>query len=47
MQSRKIALATIVMTPMARWKRLTTAKVSEVSTAMSRERYARKPNAAH
>ena len=46
MQSRKMALATMVMTPIARWKRETTAKVVEVSTAMSVERWARKPYAA-
>src|SRR6185503_11405312 len=40
------ALATIVMTPIARWKRLTTRKVCELSTAMSRDRCARNPNAA-
>ncbi len=45
MQSRKIALATMVITPMARWKRDTTAKVFDVSTATSAERWARKPNA--
>jgi hypothetical protein len=45
MQSRKIALATIVITPIARWKRLTTRNVRDVSTAMSRDRCARKPNA--
>jgi hypothetical protein len=46
MQSRKIALATMVISPMARWKRETTAKVFDVSTATSAERWARKPYAA-
>ena len=45
MHSRKIALATMVIMPMARWKRETTAKVVDVSTATSAERWARKPNA--
>ena len=35
MQRRKIALATIVITPMARWKRLTTWKVCEDSRRSS------------
>lgn len=46
MQRRKMALATMVITPIARWKRETTAKVVDVSTAMSAERWARNPKAA-
>ena len=41
MQSRKTALATMVMTAMARWNRLTTLKVWEDSDAISAEGYAR------
>ena len=37
MQSRNVALATIVMTPIARWNRLTTRNVFDVSTAISRD----------
>jgi hypothetical protein len=40
MQRRKIALATMVIVPMARWKRETTANVFDVSTATSAERCA-------
>jgi hypothetical protein len=36
-QRRKTALATIVMTAIARWNRLTTRKVWEDSEAMARE----------
>jgi hypothetical protein len=36
MHRRKTALATIEMTAMARWNRLTTLKVSEDSEAMAR-----------
>ena len=45
MQSRNVALATIVIMPIARWNRLTTRNVFDVPTAMSREGYARNPNA--
>ena len=45
MQSRKTALATMVMTAMARWNRLTTLKVWEDSDAISAEGYARNPKA--
>ena len=37
MQSRNTELATMVMIPMARWNRLTTWNVRDVSTAMSRD----------
>ena len=37
MQSRKTALATIEMTAMARWNRLTTRKVCDDSAAMARD----------
>ena len=37
MQRRKTALATIEMTAMARWKRLTTRKVCDDSEAMARD----------
>jgi hypothetical protein len=40
MQSRKIALATIEITAMARWNRLTTRNVWEEPEAISREEYA-------
>ena len=45
MQSRKTALATMVMTAIARWKRLTTLKVWDDSEAMAAEGCARKPKA--
>ena len=45
MQSRKTALATMVMTAMARWNRLTTLKVWDDSEAISAEGYARNPKA--
>jgi len=45
MHKRNRELATIVMTPIARWNRLTTWKVRDVSTAMSRDRYALNPKA--
>ena len=45
MQSRKTALATMVMTAIARWKRLTTRKVWDDSEAMAAEGWARKPKA--
>ena len=38
MHSRKTALATMEMTAMARWNRLTTRKVCEDSEAMARRR---------
>ena len=37
MQSRNTALATMVMTAMARWKRLTTRKVWDDSDAIAAE----------
>ena len=45
MQSRKTALATMVMTAIARWNRLTTLKVWDDSEAITAEGWARKPNA--
>ena len=45
MQRRKTALATMVMTAIARWNRLTTLKVWEDSEAIAAEGCAWKPNA--
>ena len=46
MQSRNMALATMMMTAMARWNRLTTRKVSDACAAMSADGSARNPKAA-